>query len=69
VTSLIPPSLTATRAVWVAISAQPRSSMRALARRTHYAVSTVWHALHILQGAGYISYLAPGHWRVNVPLR
>lgn len=63
------PSLATTRAVWAAISAQPRSTARSVAATVGCATSTAWHALQALEAAGYIAYLTTGHWRVIVPLR
>ena len=45
------------RAVWAAVSADPRSSVREMARHLHIGISTVGKSLLILQRIGVIRYV------------
>lgn len=59
-----------TRRVWAALSANPRQSVRQLARDLGLYYVTVYHALHRLHDAGYIQWdrsEKAGAWKVVVP--
>lgn len=61
-------SLSTTRRVWAAVSAEPNASVRELAAAAGCGVAQAHHALHELQHAGYVT-LGYGSRarRVNVP--
>lgn len=56
------------RAVWAAVSANPRATLRAISQQTGLASETVQNHIQALVELGYISRLAKNYYRVELPL-
>lgn len=56
------------RAVWAAVSADPRVTLREIARQTGLASETVQNHLQSLVDLGYLTRLAKNWYRVDMPL-
>ena len=52
------PSPATIRAVWAAVTRQPRATLMQLTAACGKSDTTVWHALRVLRARGYIDYPA-----------